>query len=219
MVGFYTSLLANDCNKGIVCCQDICCIGLASGKSSRLLREIKSIASNEGLFASREWSAGTNPGFPEATCADGRHREVEANCESVHWGRRLSTGYNASIAGASIKTGNKWLMQSGHQPDWHGTACIFLEFEFLVAKIKKLLENENLEQDQRIDTFAACIALAVLSIAPIEKWAEWLPWDRFSHLMKNWVLLLEFRYSLLFDPEASLPHGWQIDCSIYFTHN
>lgn len=84
MVGYYTSLLANDCSKGIVCAYDGCCIGLTSGKSSRLLSEIKSIASNEGLFASREGSERTIPGFPAATCADGRHREVEGNCESVH---------------------------------------------------------------------------------------------------------------------------------------
>jgi hypothetical protein len=50
-----------------------------------------------------------------------------------------------------------------------GAPIIYLEFEFLVAKITMLLENEHLEHVQRIDPFAACIALALLRIALFTK--------------------------------------------------
>jgi hypothetical protein len=50
-----------------------------------------------------------------------------------------------------------------------GAPIMYLEFEFLVAKIIKLLENKDLEQDQRVDQFAACIARALSHIAIFEK--------------------------------------------------
>jgi hypothetical protein len=53
-----------------------------------------------------------------------------------------------------------------------GAPVIYLEFKFVIAKIKKLLKNKHLEQDQRIYPFASCIALALLHIALVEKWAE-----------------------------------------------
>ena len=53
-----------------------------------------------------------------------------------------------------------------------GAPVIYLEFKFFIAKIKKLLENEYHKQDHRIGTFAACIALALLSIALFDKCAE-----------------------------------------------
>ncbi len=53
-----------------------------------------------------------------------------------------------------------------------GAPVIYLEFKFFITKIKKLLKNENLEQDQRICPFAPCIVLELLRIALVEKWAE-----------------------------------------------
>lgn len=50
-----------------------------------------------------------------------------------------------------------------------GTPIIVLESEIFVSQIKELLENEHLEQDQRIDSFAAFVALALLRIAVFVK--------------------------------------------------
>ena len=52
------------------------------------------------------------------------------------------------------------------------TSVVHLEFKLVIAEVEKLLENEYLEQDQRIDPFAVCIALAILSIDLVKKWAK-----------------------------------------------
>jgi hypothetical protein len=53
-----------------------------------------------------------------------------------------------------------------------GASVIHLEFELVIAEVNKLLENEHLEKDQRINPRAPYIALALLNIALIKKWAE-----------------------------------------------
>lgn len=40
------------------------------------------------------------------------------------------------------------------------------------AEAEKLLQNEHLEQNQRIYPFATCIALSLLGVTFIKKWAE-----------------------------------------------
>ena len=58
-----------------------------------------------------------------------------------------------------------------------GASVVHLEFEFVIAEVEKLLENERLEKDQRINPLAPCIALALLSIALVKNWAKGFPWD------------------------------------------
>jgi hypothetical protein len=53
-----------------------------------------------------------------------------------------------------------------------GAFVIHLEFELVIAEAEKLLENEHLEKNQRINSLAPCIALSLLSIALFKKWAE-----------------------------------------------
>jgi hypothetical protein len=48
---------------------------------------------------------------------------------------------------------------------------------YAYAEAEKLLENEHLEKYQRINPLAPCIALALLSIALVKKWAKRFPWD------------------------------------------
>jgi hypothetical protein len=40
------------------------------------------------------------------------------------------------------------------------------------AEVKKLLENEHLEQDQRINPLEPCSSLALLRVTPFKKWLE-----------------------------------------------
>ncbi len=47
-----------------------------------------------------------------------------------------------------------------------------LKFKLCTAEGEKLLENKHLEKDQRINPLTPCIALALLRIALIKKWAE-----------------------------------------------
>jgi hypothetical protein len=49
---------------------------------------------------------------------------------------------------------------------------IYLEFKFLIAKVKQLLENEHLVKYQRIKPLAPCIALALMRITFVKQWAE-----------------------------------------------
>ena len=53
-----------------------------------------------------------------------------------------------------------------------GAPVIHLKFKLFIAEVEKLLENEHLEKDQRINPFAPCIGLALLDIALVKQWAE-----------------------------------------------
>ena len=53
-----------------------------------------------------------------------------------------------------------------------GAPVIHMELKSLIAKVEKLLENEHLEQDQRINPHGHCIALPFMSVALIKQWAE-----------------------------------------------
>jgi len=46
---------------------------------------------------------------------------------------------------------------------------INLKFKLVIAKVEKLVENENLRKDRWINPLASCIALALLSIALVKK--------------------------------------------------
>jgi hypothetical protein len=58
-----------------------------------------------------------------------------------------------------------------------GAPVIHLEFKLFIAEVEKLLENEHLEKDQRINPLAPCIVLALLHIALVKQWAELFPGD------------------------------------------
>ena len=70
--------------------------------------------------------------------------------------------------------GGIWNVVHHAKPDklLKGASVIHLEFELVIAEVEKLLENEHLEKDQRINPLAPCIALAFLSISLVKKWAE-----------------------------------------------
>jgi len=70
--------------------------------------------------------------------------------------------------------GGIWYIIHHAKPDklLKGASVIHLEFKLVIAEVKKLLENEHLEKYQRINPLAPCIALALLSIALVKKWAK-----------------------------------------------
>ena len=53
-----------------------------------------------------------------------------------------------------------------------GASVVHLEFKLFIAQVEKLLENEHLEKDQRINPLAPCIALALVLIALVKQWGE-----------------------------------------------
>jgi hypothetical protein len=53
-----------------------------------------------------------------------------------------------------------------------GASVVHLEFKLFIAQVEKLLENEHLEKDQRVNPLAACIALELVLIALVKQWAE-----------------------------------------------
>jgi|GEM_PF-5001617 len=48
-------------------------------------------------------------------------------------------------------------------------------FKIFVTKVKALLECEHLEQDEGIDFFGPCIALAGLRVTCFKEWTESFP--------------------------------------------
>ena len=48
------------------------------------------------------------------------------------------------------------------------TQVIHLEFKLFIVEVKKLLENEHHEKDQRINPFAPCVALPIMRVAVIK---------------------------------------------------
>ena len=53
-----------------------------------------------------------------------------------------------------------------------GASVVHLEFKLFIAQVEKLLENEHLEKDQRVNPLAPCIALALVLIALVKQWSE-----------------------------------------------
>ena len=53
-----------------------------------------------------------------------------------------------------------------------GAPVIHLEFKIFIAEIEKLLENEHLEKEKRINPLSPFIVLALLDIALVKQWAE-----------------------------------------------
>ena len=53
-----------------------------------------------------------------------------------------------------------------------GASVVHLEFKLFIAQVEKLLENEHLEKDQRVNPLAPCIALALVLIALVKQWLE-----------------------------------------------
>jgi hypothetical protein len=54
-----------------------------------------------------------------------------------------------------------------------GIQALQLQAEgYAYAQVEKLLENEHLEKDQRINPLAPCIDLALVLIALVKQWAE-----------------------------------------------
>jgi hypothetical protein len=53
-----------------------------------------------------------------------------------------------------------------------GAPVIDLEFQLFIAEVEKLLENEHLEKDQRVNPLAPCIAPALVLIALVKQWSE-----------------------------------------------
>jgi hypothetical protein len=49
---------------------------------------------------------------------------------------------------------------------------IHLEFKLFIAEVEKLLENEHLEKDQRINQFASCVALPLVGVALVKQRAD-----------------------------------------------
>ena len=70
--------------------------------------------------------------------------------------------------------GGIWNVVHHAKPDklLKGASVIHLEFKLVIAEIEKLLENEDLEKDQRINPLSFCIAFALLNIALVKKWPE-----------------------------------------------
>ena len=62
--------------------------------------------------------------------------------------------------------GGIWYAVHHTKPDklLKGAPVINLEFKLFIAEVKKLLENKHLEQYQRINPLAPCIALALLRV-------------------------------------------------------
>ena len=87
-----------------------------------------------------------------------------------------------------------------------GAPVIDLEFQLFIAEVEKLLENEHLEKDQRINPLAPCVIFPLKHIALIKQWAERFPWDRIGQALENRLFILELGDSMLFVPEAFLTH-------------
>ena len=71
-------------------------------------------------------------------------------------------------------SGSTWNAVHHAKPDklLKGASVIHLKFGLVIAEVEKLLENEHLEKDQRINPLASCIALVILSMALVKKWAK-----------------------------------------------
>ena len=93
-----------------------------------------------------------------------------------------------------------------------GKPIIHLEFKLLLAEVEKLLENEHLEKEQRLNPLAPCVALAIMRLSLIKQWAQRFPWDRVSREPANLLPILELCHSLIFVPEAFLTHSWPKMC-------
>jgi len=52
------------------------------------------------------------------------------------------------------------------------SACHHLEFKLFIAEVEKLLENEHLEKDRRINPFASYVALPLVVVALVKQRAE-----------------------------------------------
>jgi len=53
-----------------------------------------------------------------------------------------------------------------------GASVVHLEFKLFIAQVEKLMDNEHLEKDQRVNHLAPCIALALVLISPVKQWSE-----------------------------------------------
>ena len=53
-----------------------------------------------------------------------------------------------------------------------GAPVIHLKFKLFIAEVEKLLENEHLEKDQRINPFASCVALPLVRVALFKQRTE-----------------------------------------------
>ena len=53
-----------------------------------------------------------------------------------------------------------------------GASVIDLKFKLLIAEIEQLLENQHLEEDQRINPLSPRVALTLLRVAFLKQWSK-----------------------------------------------
>ena len=91
-----------------------------------------------------------------------------ASCQGRSQGIESCQVVNQSLCRACL-----WLHHHT-EPDklLKGASVVHLEFKLFIAQVEKLLENEHLEKDQRVNPLAPCIAPALVLIALVKQWSE-----------------------------------------------